>query len=332
MFGRRASAGSVEDRDRFESVVRGLQQTATTSAWGAAPGRIAPRRVSLDFGADVPLDWMNGALIPSLVMSSVSLLFPEAELAMVRELRRTASVEGSGVDLDAVRGFCAQERSHATAHTRSFEVLRAQGYDVDRVVRLVSFVLGGAVERRIVPLANVVSPRLMLAVFAGAEHWTAEMASAVTLDYGRFLVRRALETGSTEVDLNEMQHLFMWHGLEEIEHDAVVMDAFLAVGGSEMERRVGFAIVTAMLVLLGSVALADVAVQTRRLRGGAAWRELGGVRRLELRHVVRITRLFAESTRRYWRRGFRPQDVDRSQALSLLVALLPEERLASAAR
>ena len=122
----------------------------------------------LDFDLDpdkVPRDYYAGDPILSLVMSSLSNVFPEGERFFVRSVNHFLdhpAVQADPELVAQVRGFFGQEGRHARAHEDYNDMLRAHGYPVDRFLARVDRVSYGWVEQR-------TPPELRLAATAAAD-------------------------------------------------------------------------------------------------------------------------------------------------------------------
>jgi hypothetical protein len=103
------------------------------------------------------------------------------------------------------------------------------GYPVKFIERMTK--RGLAVRTKLAP------PIANLAATAALEHFTATLAEVLLTD----------DNARAEFGHRGLEHLFLWHALEESEHKAVAFDVYKSVGGSERTRvwtmkamRIGF--------------------------------------------------------------------------------------------
>lgn len=196
-----------------------MQQTTATS--------IPVRKPKLDFAQPIERYYLGGSPIRSHIFNALNLLFPEGERFFVRSVHEHAHLIDDAVLLREIRAFAGQEGQHAHQHERFFEVLEAQGYKLSPVMRPFG---------KLVRFSKRIPRSVRLAMTAGAEHYTASMASEL-LDLDM---------------LNEtdpvMRKLITWHALEEIEHKHVAYDVLMKVYPNNYPLRIlGFVMTTALI-------------------------------------------------------------------------------------
>ncbi|ULE32164.1 metal-dependent hydrolase [Mycobacterium sp. IDR2000157661] len=237
--------------------------------------------------------FVDGDLVMSHFVSTLSATFPEGEDFFIRSVRQYRDQLGDADLQEAVKGFIAQEGTHRHQHRLLNDRLQAMGYPTDGIDRHIKKL----VER----LEKRFSPEMRLAVTAALEHFTATFAEIIlTSDEAQELI------GDTEV-----RPLLLWHALEESEHKAVAFDVFQTVGGSERTRVWGMRIATVIL-------FSELVIQTTRsLAGDRATynprrllRSLRAFRRSPLFSPAAIERF-----RSYTRAGFHPDDWDSTDIL-----------------
>lgn len=172
---------------------------------------IVPRQ-RLDFGldGDIPKYWFSGDAFKTRFFDALSTLFPEGEkffIACVRDYRDQVSDPALQ---QQVRDFTRQEAEHGLVHTQFNERLSAQGIRVDRIENKSRRVLQWM--RRRLPASWT------LAQTAAAEHMTAIMAHG-------FFERGDIFAGADA----RIRAMYLWHGVEEIEHKAVAYDVLTRV-------------------------------------------------------------------------------------------------------
>jgi predicted metal-dependent hydrolase len=249
---------------------------------------ILPRSPDLDLDASIPRHWFGGNALGTHIVNGVNLLFPAGERFFVRSVRRYLGSIADDPELTAqVKGFFGQEGRHAGAHERFFDVLTAQGYDVERFLRGYEFVAYKIIE-------PVAPPSLRLSVTVALEHFTA------------ILAENTLRDGLLEHAHPSLQKLLSWHAAEEIEHKAVAFDVLRKVHPSYALRMAGLAMATILLGGFWIIAVVMLLWQDPRASGARARREIGQLG--ERRSILR--RVFLRGIREYIRRDFHPSQND----------------------
>src|SRR5215471_13084511 len=164
---------------------------------------IVPRDLDVDL-AQVPRYWHTNNVVATAISNGLNMLFPAGERFFVRSVKHFVDDIDDPVLRTQIKGFFGQEGRHARAHDQYNDVLRAQGYEVDRFLALYQRVTSW-LEKRL-------PPKLNLAATAAAEHYTAIVAE------GAFTRPVFDEIHPT------MRQLLAWHAAEEIEHKAVAFD------------------------------------------------------------------------------------------------------------
>ncbi len=264
---------------------------------------IPVRHPELPFDESIPRHFANGNPVASHMFNALNLTFPDGERFFIRAVNdHVAEIEDPALRQQA-RAFAGQEAVHGREHERYFDVLRAQGYRIDRF--LDRFRLFGRLLDRL--------PRsVRLAMTAGAEHYTATL--------GHF----ALSDEKVQSFHPTMRSLIVWHACEEVEHKAVAYDVMQASGISYPVRILGF--------LLASAALLGWAAAGCRMllrQDGITREERRALQRqLEAEADPELVEYVRGQLRAYFRRDFHPNQVD---DLSLAHRRLAEiERLRAA--
>ena len=253
-----------------------------------------PRRVRFDMPAGTSRQhFVDGDLVMSHFVSTLSATFPEGEDFFIRSVREYRD-HISDADLkEAVKGFIAQEATHRHQHRLLNDRLQAMGYPTEGIDRHVKKLVG-RLEKRF-------SPKMRLAVTAALEHYTATFAEIIlTSDEAQELI------GDTEV-----RPILLWHALEECEHKAVAFDVYETVGGSERTRVWGMRIASLLL-------FSELVIQTTRSLAGdrAAYNPVRLLRSLRaFRHNPLFSSAAIERFRSYTRGGFHPDDWDSAEIL-----------------
>jgi hypothetical protein len=239
-----------------------------------------PRKLDLDLSA-VPRHWLAGNAAATAISNGINLLFPWGERFFVRSVHHYLDQIEDPTLRAQVKAFFKQEGHHAAAHDDFNDVLRSQGFEVDRFLERYKVVSAWLEER--------VPPKLNLAGTAAAEHFTAILADG------------AFTKGVLDQLHPTMQTLLAWHAAEEIEHKAVAFDVLREIDSRYALRIAGLAYAT---VMLGSFWLWATTMLLRQEKLG--WREtlrqLNAMRKTD--PVIR--RVFVAGIRQYIRRDFHP--------------------------
>ncbi|MFO0590882.1 MAG: metal-dependent hydrolase [Polyangiaceae bacterium] len=256
---------------------------------------IPKRKLDFDFDPDtIPRDYYAEDPIKSLVMTALSLVFPEGERFFVDSVAHYRDRINDPELAEAVKGFIAQEGMHSRAHMAFNEMARRQGLDV--AVDL---------ERRVKQLLwapRKKAPReARLAVTCALEHFTAILAEQLLSDKDH---RESLHPS--------VRDLWIWHALEESEHKAVAFDVFEEVSGSYALRVrvmvvatlffIGFVGYSHLRLLKARGLLGDVRGQLRTI--DYLWGRRGLFRRLVPAYLE------------YFRPSFHPNDRDTTALLA----------------
>src|SRR4051812_9781372 len=92
---------------------------------------IVPRRFEADYSA-VPRFWMGGSPLATAISNGVNMLFPHGERFFVRSVKHFLDKIDDAELRAQIKGFFGQEGRHAAAHDEWNEILRTQGYEIDR--------------------------------------------------------------------------------------------------------------------------------------------------------------------------------------------------------
>jgi predicted metal-dependent hydrolase len=202
---------------------------------------IKARRIHFDFSRS-PLQWIPGAPYASHVINVLHLIAPVGERRFIRAASEALPYLADGRLREQVKGFIAQEASHAHVHQAVLDHMRAQGLDtqpyLDAYEELYDFIAG---DRPFLPMPAAWWLNWKLAFTAAAEQ--------ITCVLGDWSLRAdALDAaGADPVMLNFLR----WHGAEEVEHRAVAFDVLKRLAGpGEYPVRV-LAMLTLFPVLVG---------------------------------------------------------------------------------
>jgi len=289
------------------------------------------RRLPLDFERPCPPYWMGGSYSASCLLNAYSLMFPAMEAYMVRHMAELAKQPGSPVDQAVVRGFLQQEGAHAREHRRSVECVRAQGYEVDAVLKNVDKRVFRGLEVMSRLLLRMPHGKAMLmGMMAGGEHWTAAM-SEMSFTPGVLAVTVGrLEFPEADPELSDMEILYLWHCAEELEHKSVAADVFAAYGGGELARMISFLLATMMFFVLTGVTFIPLLRQAPTALGPDLWAiigDRGGWRGLarEFRISLRpMAGVYGNAIRQYLHKGYHPSQMETDALVRTALARLEE--------
>ena len=203
---------------------------------------IAARNVAFDW-TRVPLHYLPGEPVATQFFNVMHLALPAGERAMAAALSEALPHIDDPRLREAVIGFIGQESVHAAAHEgAALNLLRAHGVPVDPVLDRMALLADRLLsDHGLTGRARREWLHERLAVFAAMEHVTSVIGQS-------FLTNRHLDAMDPT-----MLDLLRWHGAEEVEHRAVVFDAYQHLDGGYL-RRVRAALL-ASVVLTGTFLL-----------------------------------------------------------------------------
>jgi predicted metal-dependent hydrolase len=177
---------------------------------------------------------------------------------------------------------------HGIEHERFFDIMRAQGIEIDPFLRFFEKTAFGVLE----PIAP---KSLRLAVTVAAEHFTATFAEI------------AFERGVPAKYFHPtMRDLLMWHAAEEIEHKAVAFDVLQKVDPRYEVRVAGLVVATVLFVGFWWTGAAMLLRQEK----GLSLRRLVSERREGKKRGMLGPEDLVGAIRKYLRRDFHPSQND----------------------
>jgi predicted metal-dependent hydrolase len=160
---------------------------------------------------DIPRHWFGNDPFKTRFFYAMSLLFPEGEKFFIQCVRDYREQVTDPVLAQQVKDFTYQEGQHGMVHTAYNQRIADQGVSVDMIVDE---------EKRILAwLRRTFPASLTVAHTAAVEHLTAIMA------HGFMKYPDTFEAADAR-----MRALYVWHGMEEIEHKSVAFDVMQKVG------------------------------------------------------------------------------------------------------
>lgn len=177
-------------------------------------------RTDLDFGFDeVPKYWFEGNAFKTRFFDAMSLLFPEGEKFFIECVRDYRDQVEDPELKQQIKDFTYQEGQHGMVHTRFNNRLKDQGIEVDRILDEQKSILRSYRQR---------APKWFnLSLTVAAEHMTAIMAHS-------FMHRPEIFENADP----RMRALYVWHGIEEIEHKGVAFDVLQKIAKANYFQRI----------------------------------------------------------------------------------------------
>lgn len=248
--------------------------------------KLTVRRPSFDVSG-VPVWWNGNDPVVTRFFDALAVHFPDGERFFIQSVRNFQDkIEDEDLRQD-VRDFFKQEAQHGLAHDAYNSIMSAQGVDVEWIVSDMKLILGFAQE--------YLPDDVQLALTAAFEHVTATLGE-------QFMA------GDAEMFRDSdpvMRALFLWHGVEEVEHKRVAFDVYQKVaGGGYVTRSSALLLGTVFAhVLIGRVMWHMLAVDgvtsNPRVIAKGLYRLYGPGG-----HVTRLARPFLS----WFRPGFHPSD------------------------
>src|SRR5438270_8306269 len=244
-----------------------------------APIRSVPTR-AMEFDPwldDLPKHFAaDGDIVTSHVLAVLSSVFPDGEDYFVRSVEAVRDrIEEPKLRQD-VEGFIGQESMHGREHRALNERLAELGYPTRAI--------GTYVRKLTAFRERLQNEKVNLAVTAALEHYTATLAETLL----------TAPEARAEIGHHGVQHLLMWHALEESEHKAVAFDVYKRVGGTDRMRvammwlvHINFLVETSIWTVI-SIAM-DATARRHPLR---VLRGLGRLRRSPFFSMRAVRQLF----------------------------------------
>lgn len=190
---------------------------------------IQPRKTEFDV-SKVPTLWNGGDPVMTRFFDALSVHFPEGERFFIQSVRNYQDQVSDPVLRQHIRDFIRQEAQHGVVHDQFNDVMARQGVKVDKIVSNMKEVLG--VVQKHLPRKH------QLALTAAFEHFTATL--------GEGMMEGRLEMFAEADPI--MRAMFLWHGVEEVEHKAVAFDVYqVAAGGGYLTRTAALIAATVMV-------------------------------------------------------------------------------------
>lgn len=226
------------------------------------PTKLKARSTRFDL-ANTPLHWVPNDPEITHFWNVLHIVLPPGERWFADVFRDAMPLVTDDALLEQMKGFVAQETTHAKAHDRGLEFMAANGLDARKPVARIDKA-ARVMHRFGQRLPNPIAQQILkseLAMIASVEHYTSVMGQW-------FLENHGLD--ETGADAN-MVDLLRWHASEEVEHRSVAFDTFQHVSGGYRRRAVSGVLLSGGLILMwlgiGSrLMIADKSAKGWRLR------------------------------------------------------------------
>lgn len=197
---------------------------------------IQPRKPRFDV-SDVPVFWNDGDPVLTRFFDALSIHFPDGERFFIQSVRNYQDQVTDPKLKEDVKNFFRQEAQHGIVHDEYNAVMEAQGIHVEKVISRLKLVL--RLTQKYLPA------KYQLAMTAAFEHITATLGEGF-MDSESEMFKNAHPS---------MRAMFMWHGVEEVEHKAVAFDVYDKVAGGGYVTRTSALIIGTLLIhaVVGSV-------------------------------------------------------------------------------
>ncbi|MCX6128424.1 MAG: metal-dependent hydrolase, partial [Proteobacteria bacterium] len=247
--------------------------------------------------------WFANNLFISNVFTALSITFPAGEHFFMASVKDYVREIKDPVLKNQIVIFLAQESQHSKQHEVYNSWMNSQGFAIDKI-RL-------AFEQRFAKATGKHSKIEKLALTCALEHMTALMA------YALLSTPKLLEL----MDL-EVRQLWIWHAIEELEHKAVAMEVYNAVGGTYLTR--------IRMMLVGTYNLSQFALRTQVILTLKAmkWSDLqlvfsglGALFHLGTFFMRLVPRYLS-----YFARSFHPDNTDETKLIETWSKYLKENR------
>ena len=215
---------------------------------------ITVRPVKIEFSEEVNRYWLGNSPFKTHLFNSFTLLIPDIEKYIIQSIKRQLPEIKQPLLKQSAKAFIGQEVQHSLQHTKFWDNLYQQGYEIEGYLRFLQNLLKF--------LGSRFSLSLNLAIIAGLEHLTTLMAE--------FVLEKEL---LAEAD-PQLKALFEWHALEEIEHKSVAYDVLQTATKSYPLRLAGLVVSHILVLGLLKLGLAVLLFQDQKLLNRKVWQEI----------------------------------------------------------
>lgn len=255
----------------------------------AAREKIKVRRLEFDFSDSIRDYWADDNPVLTAFLTALSVSFPPGERYFIDSVRHYQNEIEDPELLEQIRAFIGQEANHSREHAALNDLMERKGYPISEFQK--------KIEERIAWLKENSTPEQNLARTAALEHFTAIMAGT--------MLRHPDVLASMDP---EMEKIWAWHAIEEIEHRSVAYDVYQLKVGDEALRRRTMRVITFYFILLNSLRTWEFLKITGNRFNLRAWGHAVNV----LWGRPGILRKIVPEYLSYYRKGFHPSQQDMS--------------------
>ena len=178
----------------------------------------------LEWSDDLPMNWNDNSPFKTQFLNALSVNFPEGERFFINSIKPFVEQINNEQQLADIKEFIKQENWHRFIHVQYNAWMERKGLPAQEVETKMNKFWNN--------LALKWSKTSCLAATVCIEHITAVNAQ-LFLSYRTNLKRMH----------PHFEQVWRWHGIEEIEHKAVAMDVYNAIGGKVFQRRLAMLLV-----------------------------------------------------------------------------------------
>lgn len=178
---------------------------------------IIVRPLQFKANASPPRYWYKGNPVLTHMFNAIFVVFPQTELFFIETVAAYRKQIKDPKLLAEIKAFTAQEAHHCNAHQFHNDQLKKLGYDIDS--------MEVDLAKKYKKTKRIFTKKQQLASVVAYEHLTAMFGDIILRD------PRWLE----DVD-PVYRDMMSWHAVEEIEHKAVAMKVYEAIGGNYFIR------------------------------------------------------------------------------------------------
>ena len=196
-------------------------------------------------GGDFPVIWIPQQKFASFVLNVTHIVLPPGELWFCRLFNQALPMVQDEILRQQVKGFIAQEGSHARAHRNVLVDYERQGWDFSisraRLAGIFNRLLGDMVMGKWQPKGRWQFRwlRMRIGMVAAIEHITCVLGNWI-------LANEAIAQADHDP---RMLEILRWHGLEEVEHRSVAHDLYTHLGGGNAGRMLWFVLALFTIIL-----------------------------------------------------------------------------------
>ncbi|MBC7752171.1 MAG: metal-dependent hydrolase [Candidatus Saccharibacteria bacterium] len=240
----------------------------------------------------------------SHLLTALSMTFPEGERFFVESVRNVRHLVDDPILQADISAFIGQESYHAQSHAAfNLEVLSAD-YNIDAFQE--------AMTAEFIRLRTL-SHRRQLAATVALEHFTA-MIAGYMLKHPHMMNR---------FDPN-MQNLWMWHTIEELEHKSVAFDVYQQVFNNLAQRRRSMRTISFGFLVSNATVTAHLLWQDRK-------NSLGNVKNLlkntrDLGQILYMMLSIFPEYLAFYSQSFHPKQIDHTQLLAKWLPRLEQKQ------